>query len=380
MNRTAAHRWILALLLALAVLAAACDADAGGDDEAADDEAPADEGDEAEDAGLDDVPEDTIVLADSSWESLWIINAVAETIISDGYGYDVHIAQVSTPIMQQSILQGDVHIMTEMWCINFQAWCAEHESAGDVVLTDSMFDEAVQGWYVPTYVIEGDPERDIEPVAPDLESVEDLLDHPDVFADPEDPERGVLYSGIQGWDVAEINQIRASAYGLDEVYNAQIAGSPAAMDAAISGAFDRGEPIVFYYWAPSWVVGQYDVTLLDEPEWDSDCQDATEELVAAGQTDAGEDAACAFPGGPIPSALYPGLEDIAPDVVAFIEAMHIGDDPINEAQAHMETEGVEPEEAALWYFANYDDWQDWIAEDDVLERVIDALEEQGVDA
>ena len=43
-------------------------------------------------------------------------------------------------------------------------------------------------------------------------------------------------------------------------------------------------------------------------------------------------------------------------------------------------EGVEPEEAALWYFANYDDWQDWIAEDDVLERVIDALEEQGVDA
>ena len=290
----------------------------------------------------------------------------------------MHIAQVSTPIMQQAMLQGDIHIITELWCVNFQAWCADHEASGDIVITDAMFEEGVQGWYVPTYVIEGDPERDIEPLAPELAHVDDLLEYADVFEDPEDPGRGVIYSGIEGWDVSETNQIRASAYGLTEEYNTQIAGSPAALDAAIAGAYEAGDPILFYYWQPSWVVGQYDVTLIEEPEWTEDCQEVTEGLVNQGQTEAGEEAACAFPGGPIPSGYIPELEEIAPEVAEFIHAMQIGDDAINEAESYMAAEEAEPEEAAAWYFENYDDWRDWMPED-VLDGVVEALRGQGVD-
>ncbi|WP_407058498.1 glycine betaine ABC transporter substrate-binding protein [Paracerasibacillus soli] len=40
-----------------------------------------------------------------------------------------------------------------------------------------------QGLYVPAYVIEGDEERGIEPLAPDLETVEDLKKYPHIFKD-----------------------------------------------------------------------------------------------------------------------------------------------------------------------------------------------------
>jgi hypothetical protein len=65
---------------------------------------------------------------------------------------------------------GDADVATELWCINYQAWCDEEGAAGNVLITEtSMFDSAEQGWYVPRYVIEGDEERGIEPSAPDLQ-------------------------------------------------------------------------------------------------------------------------------------------------------------------------------------------------------------------
>ena len=54
------------------------------------------------------------------------------------------------------------------------------------------FNDNSQGLYVPTYVIEGDAERGIEPVAPDLKTVEDLAKYPELFQDPEDDRRAEL--------------------------------------------------------------------------------------------------------------------------------------------------------------------------------------------
>ncbi|MFA1820948.1 hypothetical protein ACDX78_12320 [Virgibacillus oceani] len=50
---------------------------------------------------------------------------------------------------------------------------------------------------MPTYVIEGDEKkRSIEPVAPDLRTIEDLKDYPELFYDPEDPSNGRFYNRL----------------------------------------------------------------------------------------------------------------------------------------------------------------------------------------
>lgn len=360
------RRHVLSLpsgLLALMFALLAC-ADGGED---AGEEAGGEAGEEAAEGG-----EGTeIVLWDGQWESLWINNAIAEIILTEGYGYDVSTAQVSTPIMQQSIVQGDVHVAVEMWCINHQAWCDESASAGDIDVLGTQFEQAEQGWYVPTYLIEGDAERDIEPLTPDLAGVEDLPQYADVFADG--GSTGVLTAGIADWEVTETSIAKAYAYDLDESYEVQTAGSSAALDAAITGAMDRGEPTLFYYWAPSWLLAEYDVTLLNEPEATEECEEALAAAVESGAEQAPPEAGCAFPAGEVEVGAWPGLVDMAPELVTFFEAMHIGDDAINAAQAFMILEEVEPEEAAMWYLQNHDDWHEWIAEDDVLERVQEAV-------
>jgi glycine betaine/proline transport system substrate-binding protein len=355
---------LAAILAALVLALTAC---SGGEDK----------GGAADTAGKLEGP---ITLYDAQWESLWINNAIVELILEEGYGHEVDIAEVSTPIMQQSILEGDVDVAVELWCINYQEWCDRHTRAGDLVFAGTIFSDSEQGYYVPRYVVEGDKKRGIEASAPGLQSISDLPDHADVFADPDDPSKGLLISGIAGWEVTERNEAKVHAYDLDETYNTQQAGSSAALDGAITGAYERGEPVLFYYWAPSWIHAEFDLVRLDEPEWTQECQDLIDAAIEADVKQAPPEAGCAFAGGDVEKAVWPGLQDAAPDVVAFLERMHVGDEPMNQALAHMELEDVEPDAAALWYFEKYaDDWRSWFEDDEVLERVEEALRERGAD-
>src|SRR5690606_41724970 len=45
--------------------------------------------------------------------------------------------------------------------------------------------------------------------------------------------------------------------------------------ASMASAYERGEPWVGYYWEPTWVMGLYDMTLLDEPEYTDECWETT---------------------------------------------------------------------------------------------------------
>ena len=56
--------------------------------------------------------------------------------------------------------------------------------------------------------------------------------------------------------------------GLDSQYNYFQPGSDAALSAAFTSAFEKGEPIVGYYWEPTWLTGKYDMVLLEDyPMW-----------------------------------------------------------------------------------------------------------------
>ena len=136
------------------------------------------------------------------------------------------------------------------------------------------FPNSLQGWYVPTYMIEGDEERGIEPMAPDLKSVEDLPEYWELFKDPEDPNKGRFYNCIAGWVCQAVNESKFEFYGLGETYNLFQPGSGAALASSIVSAYETGDPWLGYYWEPTWVFAQVDLTMLEEPEWTQECEDA----------------------------------------------------------------------------------------------------------
>ena len=383
------HLWTLSAVLALALVAAACgDADAPADDEVTDedvvDEDPDDEAEpDDEPAAAPDGME--LVLFDGQWESLWILNEIFTVIAEDGYGHTIDAPTTSTAVMMESMPAGEMHVSTEFWCMNIPDWCEEELLPDDspVEYTGVVFEDAVQGIFVPRYVIEGDDERGIDPVAPDLQSVDDLAGLGEVFEDPESPGDGVFYGGIDGWESTEIQRLKLSAYGLDDEYNFTSAGSGAAFDAAIVSALEAGDPVLFYYWTPAWIPGVYDLVRIEEPEWNEECQAATDQALEdeVDPSEVGPEVGCAQPSGEVGIGGWAGLEDEAPEVLELLRAMDgFGIDTMNELTAFMELEEAEPDEAAVHFFEEYQDmWRGWLDDDDALQRVEAGLRDRGAD-
>ena len=126
-----------------------------------------------------------IILSDAGWDSNRIHNEIASIIIKNGYGYDTEVIMGSTPIVIEGLAQGEIDISMEVWTDNFPELYYPSVDKGDIVELSVNFDDNAQGLYVPTYVIEGDPERGIEPMAPDLRSIKDLPKYWELFKDPD---------------------------------------------------------------------------------------------------------------------------------------------------------------------------------------------------
>ncbi len=258
-------------------------------------------------------------------------------------------------------------------------WYLEATGSGAVIDVGPIYDESTQGWYVPRYVVEGCDDRGIEPMAPGLSSVFDLPDYWEVFKDPEDPNKGVFLNSIFGWDCTEINDIKMEAYGLTEYYNIQYPGGAAALDAALAGAYERGEAIVGYYWEPTWLIGMYDFVQLEEPEFDEDVWHQIE-MAMHGEIEISDvHEACGYMRHAIHSGVHSSLKERAPELVEFFTAMNVGTDELSQTSAFMASENADADEAALWYFENFEQrWRTWLP-DDVEQRVEDALRALGID-
>ena len=102
------------------------------------------------------------------------------------------------------------------------------------------YDDNRQGFYVPRYVIEGDAERGIAPMAPDLKSVKDLSRYAALFKDEEDLAKGRLYGAIPGWNIDAILYKKYEVYGLNQNYIYFRPGSEATLSTAFLTATRKG--------------------------------------------------------------------------------------------------------------------------------------------
>src|SRR5699024_2512666 len=100
---------------------------------------------------------------------------------------------------------------------------------GDVIELSVNFDDNVQGLYVPAYVIEGDEERGIEPLAPDLRTVEDLKKYPEIFPDPENRSKGRIINAPSGWEANDYISKKFETYELDDAFTNFMPGSDSAI-------------------------------------------------------------------------------------------------------------------------------------------------------
>lgn len=309
--------------------------------------------------GDDEGEIETIVFADADWDSMLVHNHVAQTIIEEGFGYDTDTTKGSTAATFQGLLEADINVYMELWKDNLYPAYEEALEKEEFVELSVNFDDNVQGIFVPTYVIEGDEERGIEPMAPDLKTVEDLKNYPDVFEDPEDPSKGRILNAPSGWTVEEKITMKFDAYDLHDTMNNFLPGSDAAAVADLVKKYEDGEPWVGYYWSPTWVTAKYDLTLLEEPEFDREAWEET--------------GASAFPPNDVMVGVHKDLPDQAPEVVEFLENYETDSALTEEALDYMEANDATTEEAGDWWMEEHEDlWTSWL-DDDIAEKVLDAI-------
>lgn len=301
----------------------------------------------------------TFVFADAGWDSIKFHNSVAQFIIENGYGYKTEVMPGSSPATLQGLENGDIDIYMEVWTDNYKEQYEDIINSGNVVELGVNYDDNVQGIYVPSYVIQGEKERGIKAVAPDLKTVADLKKYAHLFKDEEDPSKGRIVGAIPGWEVDQIITKKVESYGLDKQYNIFRPGSEAALSTSIVQAYEKGEPWVGYYWEPTWLMGLYDMTLLEEPEYNEE--------------DWNDGYKTAFPSVTLTIAVNISVDDDYPEIVEFLSNYESSTELTNEALAYMIENDVDAEEAAINFLKKHKDiWTEWLPEE-IAEKVTEKL-------
>lgn len=289
-----------------------------------------------------------IIFTDAGWDSALVHNHIAGFIAENAFGMTWSQLPGSTPITYEAIKNGEIDIHMEMWTDNVAPY-ANDVANGNILELGVNFDDNMQGFYVPRYVIEGDAARGIEPMAPNLKYVADLINYADVFVDDENPNMGRLYGAIPGWLVDEILYRKYEYLGLDEKFVYFRPGSDAALSAALTAAYEKGEPIVGYYWEPTWLMGKYDFVLLEDAPFNA-------ADFVLGKT--------AFAPSRVTIAARPGFDTDFPEFAAFLSKYRTSSALTSEVLTYMQDTGADYKAAALWFLKTNDELLDlWLSAD-----------------
>ncbi|MDQ0314059.1 ABC transporter substrate-binding protein [Amorphus orientalis] len=290
-----------------------------------------------------------VMFAGLDYQSAAFHTEVAKFITEHGYDCAVDDLPGSTIPLINGMARGDIDIVMEIWTANpAQAW-VDAQERGEVVALGTTFPDAEEGWYVPTYLVEGG-----EAPAPNLKRASDLPEYAAMFEDPEEPSKGRFYNCPAGWQCEIVNTKKLTAYGLTSSYTNFRPGTGAALVAAVESAYLRKNPILFYYWTPTALMGKYDFVKLQEPEFN---QEIWDEMLESDDPDA----ATAYPVSKVIIGANKTFAESAPELAKFLTAYSMTSKMTSAALADMEDNGGDAAVAAEAFLkANEDVWSGWV--------------------
>jgi glycine betaine/proline transport system substrate-binding protein len=112
-----------------------------------------------------------------------------------------------------------------------------------------------EGWWIPPHTRKKHPE---------LKTVLDILKRPDLFPHSEDKSKGAFVGCPAGWGCQLANNNLFRAFEMEKKGWVLVdPGSAAGLDGSMSKAAERGENWFGYYWAPTALIGKYNMVPLD---------------------------------------------------------------------------------------------------------------------
>lgn len=207
-----------------------------------------------------------ITLAVFSWQSAEVHAYVDQFILNHGYGCNATtVAGDTVPTVTSMIEKSQPDVVSSVTPSLLGDFYLKGVAEGRVKqIGVGISDGSVSGWYVPKYIVDAHP---------DIKTVDDAMKHPELFPSPEDPSKGGVLLGPEGWGDTVVSAQLFKALAADKKGFVLIpTGSGAALDGAIAKDYERKQGFIATYWAPTSLLVKYPMLRLqgvahDEAEW-----------------------------------------------------------------------------------------------------------------
>ena len=294
----------------------------------------------------------TIDIAEMTWLSAGTLAHVVDKILSDGYGCDAKTVPGDTvPTATSMLTKNEPHIAPELWLSTAAAIWEKIQDKGNVYKANDVFASGgKEGWWIPDYVAEANP---------DLKSINDVKNYPELFEDASNPGVGRIYGCPPGWGCEIINNNLFKAMKLgDQKFELFSPGGGAALKASIARLVTRKKPVLAYYWGPTAVIGRYNLVRLEMPEHDP------EKFKCLTDSNCKNPEVTGWAPGEVAVAVVKELKEKAPDVAAFLEKLQVKNEDMNKVLAWADENKESPEAAATYFLKNFEAaWTTWVPED-----------------
>lgn len=307
-----------------------------------------------------------ISLAEMDWASAELMANVDAIILEEGYGCEVELVPGATTTTFASMNEkGQPDVAPELWINAVRDPLKVAKDAGTLVaLNAGPITDLGEGWWVTPAFAEAHPE---------LDTVEKILEHPELFPYKEDETKGAFYGCPAGWGCQLVNANLFRAFKMeDKGWVLVDPGSAAGLDGAMANAVERGEPWFGYYWSPTAIIGKYNMVMLPfEAEWGG--RDNWDGCIALSEQDCADPKPTSWTVSEVETVVTAEFMEKAGPAQEYFKKRVFPGDVMNAMLVFMSDNQATGEDAAYEFLAEHADvWTQWVSPE-IAEKVKNAL-------
>lgn len=292
-----------------------------------------------------------VSVAEMNWDSAAIAAQVDKIILEIGYDCQVEIIKGDTiPTARSMINEGKPDVAPELWVNSVNAELTAAYASGKLVQgAEILADGAVEGWWIPKYLADAHP---------DIKTVKDVLEKPELFATTKDATQGIVHSCPPDWTCnITTNNLFHAVNADDKGFSLNVAKSAEELNDGLLKALEEKKGWLGYYWAPTAILGQHPMVKLsfgvpfDQIEWD----DCTSEPGCANPKVNSYPVSQAF------TVISKAFVDRAPQAAEYLKNRKWGNATISALMAWQAENKASDRDAALHFLRqNLDIWTRWV--------------------
>lgn len=287
---------------------------------------------------------DAIKIPTHNWSSQ-IVGAHVVGKLLEKAGADVEFVSSDSQVVYQSMCEGDIHLVHEVWQGAFGVAFEKVVKEGCVVDAATHDAKTREEWWYPAYV---------EEQCPGLPDWKALNACAAKFATAETGSKGRFLGGPADWLKHDAERVE----GLGMNFQVINAGSAAALWAELKSASQQKQPIVLFNWTPNFIEAIYKGKFVEFPNYDPKCkEDASWGMNKEKTYDCGNPK-----DGYLKVGVWKGFEGKWPKAYGVLKRINFTNLDIAQMAKYADVDKMEPIEAAeKWLADNKDRWSKWVS-------------------